>query len=265
MGASPRSAPGPARPSPAAWLRAARGADGATRAGWARRWALLVAGSTLSTLCYAVTIKASLGLGPLFVLQDGFGRTTGISIGAAVTATGFMFVALTTALRSWPGAGTLVVPVLGGVTLDALLPHVPAVPGLPLRLVAVFGATWLMALAGVLMIRAGVGINAYDGVMLGLHRLLGGRVALVRLGMEATVLVVGGILGGALGVGTVITGGLIGPGMQFWLRVTRTATLPRRPTATAPTTPAATAGGAGAEGLGALEEADPPSGLEGAY
>jgi len=215
-----------------------------------------VAGSTLSTLCYAVTIKASLGLGPLFVLQDGFARSTGISIGAAVTATGFMFVALTTALRSWPAPGTLVVPVLGGVTLNAVLPHIPPVPGWPLRLLSVFGATWLMALAGVLMIRARVGVSGYDGVMLGLHRILGGRMALIRLGMEGTVLAVGWILGGAVGVGTVVTGGLIGPGIQFWIRVTRTPTL--RDRAGGDATAVGADVEAGLEGAG-------PAGLEGAY
>ncbi len=192
-----------------------------TRRRLAGRVALFLGGTTLSTLCYALTIRAGLGLGPLFVLQDGFARTTGISIGAAVTATGFMCVAIALCLRSWPGPGTLAQPVLGGVTLNAVLPHVPTLHGVPLRLAAVFTATWLMALGGVMMIRAGVGVAAYDAVMLGLHRVLRRRrLALIRLGMEATVLAVGFVLGGAVGVGTLVTGGLIGPGIGFWLRRT---------------------------------------------
>jgi len=195
-------------------------ATGRARRGLARRVVLVLVGSTISTVAYAVTIRAGLGLGPLFVLQDGFARSTGISIGASVTATGFMFVALSLSLRWWPGPGTLALPVLGGVTLDAVLPHVPALPGWPLRTVAVVLATWLMALGGALVIRGRVGVAAYDAVMLGLHRILRRRrLAVIRLGREVSVLAVGYALGGAVGVGTVVTGGLIGPALQFWLRV----------------------------------------------
>jgi len=108
-------------------------------------------------------------------------------------------------------------PVVGGLTLDALLPHVPVLHGLPLRLTAVLGATWMMALAGALMIRASVGVASYDAVMLGLRRALGGRLGPIRLAMEAAALAAGWILGGSIGAGTVITGSLIGPGIQFWL------------------------------------------------
>lgn len=198
------------------WRRGAGATSG--RAALAGRFLLMLAGSTVSTLAYALTIKAGIGLGPLYVFQDGFARATHISIGASVTATGFMFVAVAVGLRTWPGPGTLVLPVYGGVALDAVLPHVPAVPGWPLRIAAVVGATFAMALGGALVIRARVGVAAYDAVMLGLHRMLGGRIALVRLGMEASVLVVGGVLGGAVGLGTVLTGALIGPSLQFWLR-----------------------------------------------
>jgi uncharacterized membrane protein YczE len=76
-----------------------------------------------------------------------------------------------------------------------------------------------MALGGATMIRASVGVAAYDAVMLGLQRTFGHPLASIRLAMEATALALGWILGGSVGVGTVITGLLIGPGMQFWLRV----------------------------------------------
>ena len=200
---------------------------GGTRSGaFAVRGTLLVAGSTLCTLCYAVTIKASLGLGPLFVLQDGLARQLGISIGTAVIVTGFAFVAMALALRSWPGPGTLVLPVLSGVTLDAILPHVPALHGLALELVAVLVATWLMALGAAMTIRASVGVAAYDAVMLGLRRVLGRPLGPTRLAMEATVLVAGWVLGGAVGLGTVITGLLIGPGIAFWVRIVGASNAP---------------------------------------
>jgi len=183
------------------------------------RVALLLGGSAIATACYAVTIRAALGLGPLFVLQDGLSRHAGISIGTAVIVTGFAFIAVALVLRSWPGPGTLVLPVVGGVLLDALLPHLPALHGWPLRLGGVLVATWVMALGAAMMIRASVGVAAYDAVMLGLRRVFGRPLGATRLAMEATVLLAGWLLGGAVGVGTVITGLLIGPGIQFWLRL----------------------------------------------
>ena len=180
---------------------------------------LLCAGSLLSTFCYAVTIRADIGLGPLFVLQDGIAKQAGIDIGVSVIITGFGLVFVAAALRSWPGPGTLALPVMGGVALDLLLPHLPDLHGWAFRLFAVVVATWFMALAGALMIRASVGVSAYDAVMLGLKRITKYQLGPIRLAMEATVLAVGWMLGGAVGVGTVITGLLIGPGLQFWVRV----------------------------------------------
>jgi uncharacterized membrane protein YczE len=173
----------------------------------------------LATICYAITIRAHLGLGPLFVLQDGVTRQTGIAIGTSVMVVGFALVLVAVGLRSWPGPGTLVLPVIGGVTLDLLLPHVPTIHGWPLQGTAVLVATWMMALGGALMIRASVGVAAYDSVMLGLRRLLGRPLGPIRIGMETTVLIAGWLLGGSVGVGTVVTGLLIGPGIQFWLQV----------------------------------------------
>lgn len=180
---------------------------------------LLLVGSFMASLCFAVTIHARLGLGPLFVLQDGVARHAGIAIGTAVVVVGFSLVLVAVGLRSWPGPGTLMLPVLGGVTLDYLLPHLPVIYGLPLRLAAVLVATWMMALGGALMIRASVGVAAWDAVMLGLRRVFGRPLGPTRIAMEATVLAAGWLLGGSVGVGTVITGLLIGPGIQFWLRV----------------------------------------------
>jgi len=153
------------------------------------------------------------------VLQDGLAIQAGIAIGTSVIVIGFALVFVCLALQFRPGPGTLVLPFLGGVTLNALLPHVPTVDGWPLRMGVVILASWIMALGGAMIIRASVGVAAYDAVMLGLRRVTGGPLAPIRLAMEATVLAGGWLLGGSVGVGTVFTGLLIGPGIQFWLRI----------------------------------------------
>ncbi len=183
------------------------------------RVALFGAGSVLSSLCYAITIRAGLGLGPLYVLQDGLSRQLHVTIGHAVMLTGVMLIALACTLRWRPGLGTLALPFVGGITLDAMLPHVPTIDGWPAQVVAVVVATWMMGLGGALMIRAAIGYSAWDGIMVGLHNRYRWSIAPVRLAMEAFVFLLGWRLGGTVGVGTVITGVLIGTAMQFWLRV----------------------------------------------
>jgi len=103
--------------------------------------------------------------------------------------------------------------------LDALLPSVPEIHGLAWETVVVLVATWFMALGGALIIRASVGVAAYDAVMLGLRRVSGLPLAPIRLAMEFTMLVCGWLLGGRVGFGTVLTGVLIGPALQWWLNL----------------------------------------------
>ena len=183
------------------------------------RCLILVLGSTLSTVCYALTIRASLGLGPLFVAQDGLAHMAGIAIGTAVMAVGVALIVVALLLGAKLGPGTLVLPFLSGATLDLLLPHIPEVHGLGLRLFVVIISTWFMALGGSLIIRAALGAAAYDTVMLGLHGLFRRRrIASIRAAMELTMLICGWLMGGAVGIGTVLTAALIGPAMQFWLR-----------------------------------------------
>lgn len=185
--------------------------------GVAGRWLLLLTGSVVATCCYALTIRAHVGLGPLFVIQDGLSQRFGITVGTAVIITGVAFLVATCALRSWPGPGTVAITILGGVLIDAILPHVPDIHGVVLRLAVVTAASFVMTFGGALIITARLGVHPLDGVMLGLCRVLGRSVGPVRLVMEATMLVVGWILGGSVGVGTVITCVVIGPGLQFWL------------------------------------------------
>ena len=176
-------------------------------------------GSLVSTTCFAVTVRAAIGLGPLFAVQDGVARVAHVTLGRAVMVVGVVVLVLMAALGTRPGPGTFVLPFLQGLLLDAMLVHLPTFGGWASRTAAVIVASWLMCLGGALVIESDLGMSALDGVMMGLHARTGRRVTTVRMTMEATMLVGGWLLGGAIGVGTVITGLLVGPSMQFWLGV----------------------------------------------
>jgi len=195
----------------------------------AGRAGLAIAGCTLTTFCFAVTIRANLGLGPLFAVQDGVAHQLGVSIGTSVMVVGVAMVVVAVVLRSSLGPGTLALPFLGGALLDLMLPHLPTIHGWVLQLACVVVASWFMGLGGSLIIKGALGAAAYDAIMMGLHRRIRGPIVVIRLAMETGMLVLGWVLGGAIGVGTVITGLLIGPSMHIWLRllgVTRPADEP---------------------------------------
>ena len=183
------------------------------------RVALVVAGAFISTVAYAATIRARLGLGPLFAVQEGLARHTGLSLGRCVMVAGVALVGFALAVGTRPGPGTMALPFLMGAMLDAVLPHLAEINGLVFRFAAVVVGTWFMCCGGALVIRAALGASAIDGVMLGLTNKTGWNIRRVRLGMEATMLALGWIVGGSIGVGTVITAMLVGPALHFWLNL----------------------------------------------
>lgn len=182
------------------------------------RVALIVAGAAVSAVMYALTIKAALGLGPLYVVQEGIAGHLGITIGQSVMVAGSSLCLISIAMRQWPGVGTVTLPFLMGGMVDAILPHTPGVDGLVLRALVVVVASFFMAFGGALIIRSRLGAAAPDLVMLGLSRLTGVNNRNVRLAMEASWIAGGWLLGGAVGVGTVITGLMIGPSLHFWIQ-----------------------------------------------
>jgi uncharacterized membrane protein YczE len=181
------------------------------------RSALLLAGAAISAVMYSATIKADLGLGPLYVVQQGLAGHLGLTIGQSVMVVGSVLTILSIVMRQWPGFGTVSLPFLVGAMVDACNPHMPEMHALALRVAVVAVASFLMALGGALIIRSRFGAAAPDLVMLALSRLTGRSNRDVRLAMEASWIVGGWLLGGVVGVGTVITGVMIGPSLHFWI------------------------------------------------
>jgi uncharacterized membrane protein YczE len=151
-------------------------------------------------------------------VQQGVSRHLDITLGHAVMVVGATLCVIAALLRMWPGPGTVALPFIMGFYLDAFLPHTPTPHGIVLRLVVVAAATWMMALGGAIIIRARVGAAAPDLCMLAISKRTGRSNRGVRLAMEGSWLVMGWLLGGTIGVGTVITGLLIGPALHFWIQ-----------------------------------------------
>jgi uncharacterized membrane protein YczE len=96
----------------------------------------------------------------------------------------------------------------------------PAPSALPIRIAMMIGSVVLNAISTVLYIGAGMGPGPRDGLMTGLVARTGISVRVVRTSIEATVLAVGWLLGGTVGVGTVVYALGIGPLVQLFVRLT---------------------------------------------
>jgi uncharacterized membrane protein YczE len=189
------------------------------------RGAALLVGLCGYGFSMAVMVRSGLGLDPWDVFHQGLARHTGVTIGVACAVVGVVVLLAWIPLRTRPGIGTIANVIVISVTVDAGLWLLPVPTSLPVRIAMMVGAVVLNAFSTVLYIGAALGPGPRDGLMTGLVVRTGLSVRLVRTSIEATVLAVGWLLGGTVGVGTVLYAIGIGPLVQLFLRITPTRVL----------------------------------------
>lgn len=197
-----------------------------------RRLIQLNLGLVVFGAALALMVRARLGLDPWNVFHQGLSGLTGLSIGQLSILTGIAVMLLWIPLRQRPGIGTLCNVFVIGLTLDAALAVLPEIEGLPLRIAFLVSGVVLNGLGCAAYIGAGLGTGPRDGLMTGLNQRLGWSIRVSRLSIEAAVLALGWLLGGAVGVGTVLYALAIGPVVQAFL--TRLTLPPRRSVSPAP-------------------------------
>ena len=175
---------------------------------------------------------ANLGLGPWDVLNDGLSELTGMHLGTVSIIVGAIVLLLWIPVRERPGIALIPNIILIGAFTNIGLALVHSVSSTWLRIVWLGTGLLLASFGTVLYLGSQLGAGPRDGLMLGLSRKIGWSVRRTRTALEVGVLFVGWILGGAIGIGTVIFALAIGPGIQFIARKagTRIATpvKPRR-------------------------------------
>jgi uncharacterized membrane protein YczE len=186
-----------------------------------RRLVQLVIGLVLYGFTMALMVRADLGLDPWDVFHQGAANHLPLTFGQVVIAVGAVVLLLWIPLRQVPGLGTVLNVVIIGLAADAGLAVLERPDELWL-IVSVVGN----GLAGALYIGAHLGPGPRDGLWLGLVRRTGHSVRILRTAIEVTVLVVGFILGGTVGVGTVLYAVAIGPTVQFFLPMTHARLAP---------------------------------------
>jgi uncharacterized membrane protein YczE len=182
-----------------------------------RRITQLLIGLAMYGISLAMFIRAGLGLDPWDVFHQGVAGKIGWSIGTVVVVVSFLVLLLWIPLRQMPGFGTLANAVLVGVFADIGLALIPAFSHLGGQIAMLAGAVVLNGIASACYIGARLGPGARDGLMTGLARRTGWSVRLSRTLIEVVVLGVGWLLGGSVGVGTVVYALAIGPLVQLLL------------------------------------------------
>ncbi|MDR7278123.1 membrane protein YczE [Catenuloplanes atrovinosus] len=185
---------------------------------FARRFVQLQAGLVAYGVSMALMIESRLGLDPWDVFHQGLSLRTGLSVGTVVILVGVLVLLLWIPLRQRPGIGTISNVLVIGVVVDVALVLLPAPGPLAARTAFLAGGIVLNAFATGLYIGARLGAGPRDGLMTGYvarhpHR----SIRLVRTVVELTVLALGWLLGGAVGLGTIAYALAIGPLTQWFL------------------------------------------------
>jgi len=171
-------------------------------------------------------VVAGAGLPSWEILHQGLGKVFGITIGQAAQLSGLVVILLWIPIRQRPGLGTLSNIIAIGWVMDIVI-HSLGLLGLPtdlwtsnqqpLAVLFTLIGTALVGLGSGIYIGSGNGPGPRDGLMTGLHRRTGRQIWQVRTAIEVVVGILGFVLGGTFGFGTIWFAFTIGPQVQFWL------------------------------------------------
>jgi uncharacterized membrane protein YczE len=176
-----------------------------------RRLAQLYVGLVLYGISLGLMLRAQLGLDPWDVLHEGLANRLPLTFGQVVIVIGALVLLAWIPLRQRPGLGTISNVFVIGFAVDAALAVLPTPEPMAWRVAFLVSGVVLNSVATAAYIGARLGPGPRDGLMTGLVARTGRSVRLVRTSIELSVLAGGWLLGGTVGVGTVLYAVSIGP------------------------------------------------------
>ena len=166
----------------------------------------------------ALLVASELGNSPWTVLAEGVSKHTPLSIGGATLAIGAAVLLCWIPLSEKPGLGTVLNSIVIGISIDVTLELLPKLDALGTRWVSLFAGIAVVGLGSGLYLTAALGPGPRDGLMTGLHARNGWPLAAVRTGIELGAVTAGYLLGGTVGVGSLLFALLIGHAVSFGVR-----------------------------------------------
>lgn len=174
------------------------------------RFLILLGALTIFGLGDALFVQSSLGNAPWTVLAQGISDKTGLTIGLVTGLISLAVLLLWIPLREKPGFATLMNIVVIATAIQIGITCIPEAPGTVVGLLYCFSGVTLVGIGSAFYISVGLGSGPRDGAMTGIHHRTGVRIGRVRLAIEVTVLTLGALLGGHIGLGTAIFAAFIG-------------------------------------------------------
>jgi len=182
-----------------------------------RRMPPLVVGLFVLGFAIAVSVRARLGVSPWDVLHQGLAQVTGLSFGLVVVLVGLVVLLVWIPLHQRLGVGTVLNALSVGFIANLGLYLIPEQHTMATRIAMLLASIVMFGVGGGLYIGSGLGPGPRDGLMTAIAA-RGYRIWIVRTGLECSALVVGYLLGGHVGVGTVLLAFSIGPVTHAGLR-----------------------------------------------
>jgi uncharacterized membrane protein YczE len=177
-------------------------------------------GFTIFGFSIAMLIRGNLGTGAWAVLQVGMADILKVTPGTMAVATGIVVLSGALILREKIGWGTLANILSIGPWMDLYLLYIPSVEdNLFLQSMMLLTGIFFMGLASAIYIGVDAGAGPRDSLMLAINRTTGVSVRLARTIIEVTVFIIGWLVGGPAGVGTIVFALLVGPAVQLWFRI----------------------------------------------
>jgi len=167
----------------------------------------------------SLLIQSNLGNAPWSVLAQGLAKSFNSEIGLLTFVISAFVLLLWVPLKEKPGFGTVANIVIIAAAIQLGIEFIPPTENTVIGLIYVFGGIALVGAGSSLYITCGLGPGPRDGLMTALHHKTGVRVGRVRLAIEGTVLLLGALLGGTLGVGTALFALLIGQSIAIFLGI----------------------------------------------
>ncbi len=184
-----------------------------------QRWFKLLTGLILFGIGIALMKQSQLGLSPWEVLHDGISKVSGIEIGMVSILIGIVVLLLWIPMREKPGIGTILNILIVGNVTDLTLTFLPISNQLPMQLIWLVVGLLMIGLASALYLSSRLGAGPRDGLMMALYRQTSFSIRLIRSVMEVGVLLIGWLLHGTIGIGTLAFAFGIGPIIQFMFRL----------------------------------------------
>jgi len=189
-------------------------------------------GLFLYGIAISMMLRAAIGISPWDVLAQGISIHTGIPFGFVTNIVGGVVLLLWIPIRQRLGVGTVLNALLVGPSAEVGLWLIPEQTVLWVRILLFVGGLLLLAVATGLYIGARFGPGPRDGLMTGINAKFGIRLWIVRTSLEVIVLIIGWILGGDVGIGTLAFALLVGPLVHYtipFLMVPAALTKPESP------------------------------------